>query len=84
MNRHFLTGTLFGLACGAGLGLLLAPKSGKDARRWIGGRVDNTRAYVNRNKRALERSAGRWIGQGKEEVAEVISAGRRAVQNLAG
>jgi len=53
----FLMGALVGVVVGAGVSLLLAPRSGKDTRRWLGTR---TREIKNKTTNALQ--------QGREAI----------------
>jgi gas vesicle protein len=60
----FLTGAAVGAVVGAGVALLLAPKSGKDTREWLGAKstqmkgrlaeaVERTKAAVRHEAQAI-------------------------------
>ncbi|MDQ6828184.1 MAG: YtxH domain-containing protein, partial [Gemmatimonadota bacterium] len=65
----FSAGLAIGLAVGAGVALLLAPKSGEDTREWIeeavSDRWDSLRDEVGRLARRGKRKAGRKLTTGR-------------------
>jgi gas vesicle protein len=74
---------LTGLGIGAGLAMLLAPKSGEETREWIADTAE-------RKFKVLRRKGGRSIKQlqgalskGEESLAEVLRSGKDALESVA-
>ena len=69
-----LTGFVVGALVGAGLALVLAPRSGKDTRRWLADKSrdlkDKTAGAYEQAKETLRRDA-KHLG---DEVKEVVSS----------
>ena len=55
-----------GAGIGAGLALLFAPRSGKDARRYLARRAEEGKEYVSNTGRDLLRQAEDAVGRGKD------------------
>ena len=82
MSRHereesragFATGLLAGALFGAGIALLLAPKSGSDLRGDIGESMGSLRDAVNRRYRDIASRAGVTIDNLQDRVARATEA----------
>ena len=77
---YFLVGMGFGTV-GA---LLLAPKSGKETRRYIGEKAEESTEYLAAKGRQLRRQVGdvlesgeTAVAKGKERLADAFETGRR-------
>lgn len=73
---------LAGMAVGAGLGILFAPKSGRETREYIGERAARGRDYVSQTGKDVYEKGRELYERGKglaEEAGELIDRGRRAV-----
>jgi len=80
---------LAGAAIGAGLGLLLAPKSGQETREQIKGlandAMDKTKGYVDKGKecaRTIQGKAQDMMGRGKEKGEEMMGEARQRMQEM--
>ncbi len=62
-NLAFL---LAGMGIGAGLTLLFAPKSGREARKYIARRAEDGRDYVTAMGKELRRQAEDLVEKGKD------------------
>ena len=78
---YFLTG----IGIGAVIGLLFAPKSGKETRDYIAHRAEEGRDYLLREGRRLREQANDYVERGKgaiseqrEHLAAAIEAGKQA------
>jgi len=75
---------LAGAAVGAALGVLFAPKSGRELRDYIGGKTSEGRDFIVETGRDVY-SKGRDLyerGRGlAEEAAELFDRGRKAVDS---
>jgi len=78
---------LVGLGVGALLGILFAPKSGKETREFLAQKAEEGRDYATRKAQELRERAGDIVEHGKEVVsrqkdqfASAIEAGREAYQ----
>ena len=79
---------LVGAGLGIGLGILLAPKSGRETREAIRGKVNESQEYLARQSRDLkvkasnlgDRASG-LLHQGKDTVAAAVDAGREAYRD---
>lgn len=83
---------IFGFGIGLAVGVLFAPKSGRETREYIRAKADEGREYLKRRGEELKESAEELIERGKEAVsrqretlATAIEAGRQAYREaLAG
>lgn len=74
-----------GLGLGALLGVLYAPKSGRETREALMNSVDEGKEYLtSRSREAREQMSG-WVDKGKEtigrqrdQISSAIDAGRQA------
>ena len=71
----FVTGMVFGAALGAAIGLLLAPKPGRETRQLVRERAGE---YFDT---ARER-AGEYAGPVRERAGEYIGTARERVSNM--
>jgi gas vesicle protein len=76
---------LAGLGLGAIVALLLAPKSGKEAREYITGKAEEGREYVKAKTEDLRRQAEGAVEKGKDLVTKqkdllsaALEAGKQA------
>lgn len=69
---------LIGLGVGAGLGVLLAPKSGEETRDDIVGAVNDGVDGVIAQGKKIGRRAQETVKQAREHVREVTEAGEQA------
>ncbi len=80
---------IMGIGVGAALGILFAPKPGKEAREDIQRRADESREYVRRRGGELRERAGEVIDQGREivdsqreQLNSALEAGRKAYHDV--
>ena len=76
---------LAGLGLGALVGILYAPKSGRETREQLMSSVDDGREYLTTRGRDARDSMNQWVERGKEtvsrqreQVTSAIEAGRQA------
>ena len=73
---------LAGVAVGAGLGILFAPKSGRETRQYLGEQASRSRDYVSDTGKDIYSKGRDLYERGKglaEEAGELIDRGRKAV-----
>ncbi|MFB3812558.1 MAG: YtxH domain-containing protein [Terriglobales bacterium] len=82
---------LAGLGVGAVIGVLYAPKSGREMRDEIAHRADEGRAYVTDRARQAREQAERWVERGrdfydaqKEQFKSAFQAGKEAYKEATG
>jgi gas vesicle protein len=78
---YFLTG----VGIGALIGILFAPKSGRETRDYIAQRAEEGREYLSREGRRLREQATGYVERGKgliseqrEHLTAAIEAGKQA------
>lgn len=64
-----------GLSLGAAIGVLLAPASGADTRRYLGGRTDAAREYLDYGRDLYDK--GRGLA---DEAAHLYEEGRQLIE----
>ena len=76
---------LAGLGLGALVGILYAPKSGKETRETILQTANEGRDYLNKSTQDLKAQADQWVQKGKEtinrskdQISSAVEAGRQA------
>jgi gas vesicle protein len=76
---------IFGFGIGLAVGVLFAPKSGRETREYIRSKADEGRQYLKRRGEELKESAEDLIERGKEAVgrqretlAAAVEAGKQA------
>jgi gas vesicle protein len=74
---------LAGMAVGAGLGSLFAPKSGRETRQYLGQKAGEGREYLTETGREMYSKGRELYERGKgvvEEAGELVDRGRKAVE----
>jgi gas vesicle protein len=76
---------LAGLGLGAAVGILYAPKPGRETRETLLSSADDGREYVTQRSREAREQVSQWVDRGKETVGKqreqinsAIEAGRQA------
>jgi gas vesicle protein len=79
---------LAGLGVGAVVGVLYAPKSGKETRDEIVNRFGESREFVKQKADEARQQAGEWVNRGrevlderKEQFRSAYEAGKKAYQD---
>jgi gas vesicle protein len=79
-----------GLGLGALVGVLYAPKSGRETRENILSSLDEGREYLTTRGRETREQVGSWVERGKEtvrgqkdQITSAIEAGRQAYREAA-
>jgi gas vesicle protein len=80
----FFMGLLAGTVLGAGLGMLLAPKSGSDLRGQLGEQARNLSTKASEQYRRASETAGNWAERGRDMVNQARSAVERGVDEARG
>jgi gas vesicle protein len=75
----FVMGLLAGTVLGAGLGMLLAPKSGSDLRDQLGEQARNFGSRASEQYRRASETATHWAERGREAVNQAKTAVQRGV-----
>jgi gas vesicle protein len=82
---------LAGLGLGAAVGILYAPKSGRETRENLLERADEGREFVTQRGREAREQVSTWVDRGKETVGKqreqinsAIEAGRQAYREATG
>jgi gas vesicle protein len=84
MNGRIGWALLIGFTIGAAAGLLLAPQSGEESRRWLSKKA---RKGMDQASKAVEDAVGKAsdaIDKGKERVADAVDATKKAYTKAAG
>lgn len=78
---------IVGLGLGAGLGVLYAPKSGRETRDDLRRSAGEGREYMTNRARQAREQANQWVDRGrevltkqKEQFTAAVEAGRQAYQ----
>ena len=78
-----VVGFLLGAAVGAGLGLLLAPRSGKETREklhdWLDERRERSAEILHKIKDAVPEKTEKIV-QVKDQIVAAVKAGKQAYQ----
>ena len=81
---------LAGLGLGALVGVLYAPRSGRETRDALRDSVDEGREYLTNRGREARENLGQWVDRGKErvtrekdQISTAIEAGRQAYREAA-
>lgn len=80
----FMMGLLAGTVLGAGLGMLLAPKSGADLRGQIGEQARNIGTKASEQCRRASETASGWAERGREMVNQARGAVARGAEEARG
>jgi gas vesicle protein len=59
-----------GLGIGAILALLFAPKSGEETRRYIAGKAEEGKDYLDSKSQELREQASGWVEKGKDRLTQ--------------
>jgi gas vesicle protein len=70
---------LAGLGVGALVGILYAPKSGRETRDDLGNRAREGTEYLRNRGKQVADQVGTLVDKGKEQVGEYVDRGREAV-----
>ena len=78
---------LIGLGIGSALGIFFAPKSGKETRKYLVQKAEESKQYAQHKVRELREHAEDFVARGKkvaarqkESISGAIDAGRHAYQ----
>src|SRR5438309_8765358 len=81
---------LAGLGCGALMGVLYAPRSGRETRDSLKNTAQEGREYIKTRGRDAKESMNEWVdrgkevvGRSKEQINSAIDAGRQAYREAA-
>lgn len=80
----FMLGLLAGTVLGAGLGMLLAPKSGSDLRGQLGEQAKNFSNKASEQYRRASETATNWAERGRDMVQQARTAVQRGVDDARG
>ena len=80
----FALGVLMGAAVGAGLALLLAPRSGREFREDLAGRARKARESAADGYRQGREKVEQAVVKGRERVEQAVVKGREAVDKARG
>jgi gas vesicle protein len=80
----FIMGLLAGTVLGAGLGMLLAPKSGSDLRDEIGEQAKHFGDRASEQYRRASETASNWAERGRDMVQQARSAVQRGMEETRG
>ena len=83
----FMMGLLAGTVLGAGLGMLLAPKSGADLRGQLGEQAKNFSNKASEQYRRASETAGQWAERGRDvmnQARDAVSRGAEEVRSYTG
>lgn len=76
---------LVGMGIGAAVGLLFAPRSGRETREYLRERAEEGKEYVSKKAHELRKGAEEYVEKGKEAVAQqketvaaAVEAGKQA------
>ena len=90
-NSNSLVWFLAGLGAGALLGVLYAPRSGRETRQALREKADEGRDYVITHGRQAKEQAQQWtekgrevLGKHKESLSTAIDAGVQAYREATG
>jgi len=88
MDKNGLSSFLLGLGVGVGIGMLFAPKSGQETRRYIKDKAGEGSDFLKQRGSDIRESASEWVDKGKEavgrqkdQIADAIESGRQAYRN---
>ncbi len=91
MDKNAFSSFLLGLGVGVGLGMLFAPKSGKETREIIRNKAGEGTDYLKQRGEEIKQSAAEWVDKGKEalgrqknNIADAMEAGKQAYREAVG
>jgi len=71
---------LVGMGIGAAIGLLFAPRSGRETREYLRERAEEGKEYLSKKARELRQGAAEYVEKGKEAVAHQKEALETAIE----
>jgi len=80
----FMMGLLAGTVLGAGLGMLLAPRSGHDLRDQLGEQAKNFGNKASEQYRRASETATNWAERGRDMVQQARSAVQKGMDETRG
>jgi gas vesicle protein len=80
----FMMGLLTGTVLGAGIGMLLAPKSGSDLRGQLGEQAKNFGNRASEQYRRASETANTWAERGRDMVNQAKSAVQKGAEEAQG
>jgi gas vesicle protein len=80
----FMMGLLTGAVLGAGLGMLLAPRSGSDLRGQLGEQARNLGEKASEQYRRASETANTWAERGRDMVNQARTAVERGAEEVRG
>jgi len=91
VDRNGLSAFLLGLGVGVGIGMLFAPRSGEETRRYIKDKAEEGSDYLKQRGTEFKQTASEWaergkdaLGRQKESLADAMEAGRQAYRDAVG
>lgn len=85
MEENRLSYFFLGMGIGVAIGILFAPKSGEETRKYIRAKADEGRDYVKRRTEEVRESAAEMMERGKgavarkkDNLAAAVEAGKQA------
>jgi gas vesicle protein len=74
---------LTGLGIGAGIAILVAPRSGEETREWIADTAEQKFKVLRRKGRRSFRELQDAVADGQEKVTAVLRNGKKAIESVA-
>ena len=91
MDKNGFSSFLLGLGVGVGLGMLFAPKSGRETRELIKNKADEGTDYLKQRGTDIKNTASEWVEKGKDalgrsrdSIADAMEAGKQAYREAVG
>jgi len=72
---------LAGLGIGAVVGVLFAPKSGRELRESIAQSAHEGTEYLSERAAKAKEHLGKWVDRGRENVGAAVDAAKQAYRN---
>ena len=69
---------LAGLGLGAVVGVLFAPKSGRELRASIAQSAQEGREYLSNRTAQAKEQINQWVDRGRDQVSAAVEAGKQA------
>ncbi len=91
MDKNAFSSFLLGLGVGVGLGMLLAPKAGKETREILKNKAGESTDYLKQRSAEMKQTASEWVDKGKEalgrqkeNLSDAMEAGKQAYRDTVG
>ena len=91
MEENKLSYFFLGLGIGVAVGILFAPKSGEETRKFIRDKADEGRGYVKRRSDDIRGQASTLVEKGKstvnrqkDQLSAAVEAGKQAYREAVG